>query len=478
MEQETTADFLKWLDDAYKAAYKQGEITLDEYYKYEEEVFKGLQDIRDEAKDAIEELIEFRVDMLKQDIENEKDALETKLDNLKEFYDKQKEMLQDQYDEEKYLEDQAEKRKSVSDIKSELTMLENDNSAWAQKRKLELQEELSIAEKELLDFEKDNALDKALDAIDNAYNSQEAQIQREMEILDEKLNDPNALYNQALNDIKNNTLNLYNEMLEYNRKYGDGKDETIEELWEDAYKANEEKKKIDGSGYKDINLTNVTGYKAPTNTSSSNKKTSTSSSSSKTSSTAKSETKKPSLSKGSYVQVKSGTRWYADSYGGGSSGTAKAGTIKYINTKGSHPYNIDGLGWVKKSDIVGYASGTKHATAGLHELYEQGAETLFVSSSGGKYRILNDGDKVFSAKATDFLYDFANSEGKVLTQMLKNVLGSSLFDNIIPPITNNEINMGDINVHGNADMKTVSEIRRAQRESVDFMLKELTKLNK
>ena len=34
MEQETTADFLKWLDDAYKAAYKAGEITLDEYYKY------------------------------------------------------------------------------------------------------------------------------------------------------------------------------------------------------------------------------------------------------------------------------------------------------------------------------------------------------------------------------------------------------------------------------------------------------------
>lgn len=479
MEQETTADFLKWLDDAYKAAYKQGEITLDEYYKYEEEVFKGLQDIRDEAKDAMEELIEFRMEMLEQDIDNEKDALDKKLDNLKEFYDKQKEMLQDQYDEEKYLKDQAEKRKSVSDIKSELAMLENDDSAWAQKRKLELQEELSTAESELADFEKENALDKALEAIDNAYNSQEAQLQKEMDALDEKLNDPNALYNQALNDIKNNTLNLYNEMLEYNRKYGDGKDETVEEMWEDAYKANEEQKKVDGSGYNNINLVNATGYKAPTTSSTSSNKTSTSSSSSsKTSTTTKTETTKPSLTKGSYVQVKSGTRWYADSYGGGSSGKAKAGTIKYINTKGSHPYNIDGLGWVKKTDIVGYASGTKHATAGLHELFEQGDEYIFSASDGSRYRMFSGGEKVLNAKATEFLYDFANTGGDVLAQMLKNVFGGTRLDGISPIVITNEINMGDIVVQGSADTRTVSEIRRAQRESIDFVLKEFTKLNK
>ena len=65
----------------------------------------------------------------------------------------------------------------------------------------------------------------------------------------------------------------------------------------------------------------------------------------------------PSLAKGSYVQVKSGTRWYYDSYGTNPSGRARSGTIKYINTKGSHPYNIEGLGWVKKTDIVGYNKG-------------------------------------------------------------------------------------------------------------------------
>ena len=480
MEQETTAEFLKWLDDAYKAAYKQGEITLDEYYKYEEEVFKGMRELRDEAKDTLEELIEFRVDMLKQDIENEKEALDKKLDNLKEFYDKQKEMLQDQYDEEKRLEEQSEKRKAVSDIRAELSMLENDDSAWAQKRKLELQAELSDAEGELADFEKESALDKALNAIDEAYNSQEAQLEREMEALDEKLNDPNALYNQALNDIRNNSKNqLYYQMLMYNRQYGDGKDETVKELWESTYGALDEYEKMFGELYQGVDLKNETGYKPTTTTTtntSSNKTPTTT-----TTTTPKTETKKedkPSLEKGSYVKVKSGTRWYADSYGGGASGTAKAGTIKYINTKGSHPYNIDGLGWVKKSDIVGYASGTKHATAGLHELYEQGAETLFISGDGSKYRILNNEDKVLNAKATNFLYDFANGGENALAQMLKNVFGGTGLNGISPTVINNEINMGDIIVRGDASTKTVSEIRREQRSSVDYMLRELNKLNK
>ena len=559
MEQETEAEYLAWLDKAYKQAYKEGIIELDDYYKYQEEVFEksrelfedgladieheismrenyegeekkiislyqgliadvereianarvqgltdeddyiqelqekwqdyanAIKDIREEieeaAKDALDEMVDYRVDMLKQEIEDEKDALDKKLDYLKEFYDKQKEMLQDQYDEEKYLQDQAEKRKSVTDIKSELAMLEKDDSAWAQKRKLELQEELSTAEQDLADFEKENALEKALDAIDEAYNSQEAQLQKEMDALDEKLNDPNALFNKALEDIKNNSKNqLYYQMLMYNRQYGSGNDDDIKKLWEDTYGALNDYEQLFGKLYKGVDLKNETGVKKndgwdnskvsgtnPDKPKETHKTTTT---------TTKTETTKPSLIKGSYVQVKSGTRWYADSYGGGSSGKANAGTIKYINTKGSHPYNIDGLGWVKKSDIVGYSSGTKHATAGLHELYEQGSEMLFVSSSGGKYRILEDGDKVLNAKATNFLYDFANGGENALAQMLKNVFSGASLSGISPTVINNEINMGDIVITGSANQKTVSEIRREQRSSMDYMLRELNKLNK
>ena len=66
--------------------------------------------------------------------------------------------------------------------------------------------------------------------------------------------------------------------------------------------------------------------------------------------------KQPSLNVGSYVSVKPGTKWYADSYGGGSWGYARAGSIAYTSS-GPYGYNIGGLGWIRKSDIVGYDTG-------------------------------------------------------------------------------------------------------------------------
>lgn len=579
MEQESEAEYLSWLKSAYKKAYKEGIIDLDDYRKYKEEVFEksrelfedklndtehkisllesddgnekkiitlyeglikkvearikkarknGLtdnddyiqelqnklqdyadsikeiqDDITDAAKDALDELVDYRIDMLKDDIEAEKDALDKKLDNLKEFYDKQKELLQDQYDEEKELEERNEKRKAVADIEAELSMLEKDDSAWAQKRKLELQEELSSAQKDLSDFEKESALDKALDALEEVYNSQEAEIEKEIEALDNILNDPQALFNQALSDIKNNSKNqLYYQMLMYNRQYGDGKDETVREMWESAYGALDDYKKLFGKAYNGVTLSNATNTKSTNSNNksgsgSSNSKSDTSAtgntsnknSGSKTNSnssgdakknTSSNDTTKPSLKKGSTVQIKeSATKFSSKSNNVKMASFVPGGKFTVYGTSGNQVLigkNGVYTGWVKKTDIVGYASGTKHATSGLHELYEGGAETLFVSSDGSKYRILNDNDKVFSAKATNFLYDFANDGGALLIQKIKDALTGSAFGNITTPITSNEVNMGDIIVQGNADTKTVSEIRRAQRESVEFMLKEFTKL--
>lgn len=50
MDQESVADYLKWLNSAYKAAYDAGQIELDDYYKYQEEVYSKTQDL---FKDSI-----------------------------------------------------------------------------------------------------------------------------------------------------------------------------------------------------------------------------------------------------------------------------------------------------------------------------------------------------------------------------------------------------------------------------------------
>lgn len=568
MDAENVDDYLDWLNDAYQRAYKEGVIDLNDYYKYQEEVYTGLQDLfkdylsdveheismrqnydgeakkiiqlyegliknvekeiaaarargltdeddyiqelqkkwqdytgsitdlRDEltsdAKDALAELIDYRIDMLKREVDEEKDALDKKLDNLKEFYDRQKELLQDQRDEEKYLDEQTEKRKTILDLKSELDMLGYDDSAWAQKRRLELQAELAEAQKDLDEFEKDHALDLALDALDKAYNDQESQLQAEMDALEERLNDPEALYNKALEDIRKNSENqLYYQMLMYNRQFGDGNDETVIELWESAYGALTDYEKLFGALYKGVRLENETGVKSDggwdseviSGTNPNNKKPAQSTATSKPS-TNESGSKAPALTKGSSIQVKrSATHFGSKSGGVRMASQVPGGTYTVYNTSdGQVLIGRNGVytGWIKKSDIVGYRSGTNHSIGGLAQFDEEGdgSEYIFESSDGNRYRMFAEGSKVLNAKAADFLYNFATTGGDFLTKTLADLLGLSGLGNIAKPVQAIEIHSGDVIVQGNATERTVSEIRRAQRDNLEFVLKELNRLNK
>lgn len=388
MEKEDQSDYLKWLDSAYKQAYKERLITLDEYKKYQEEVYEGIKQLKNNAESAIKELINIRINMLKEDVNKEKEAIKKKLDYLKDFYQKQKDMLQDKYDEEKYLEEQAEKRKSISDIQAEMNQLRFDNSAWAQKRRIELQKDLTEAQKNLKDFEKDHALNDAKDQLDKLYEQQEKALNDQSDALDKKINNPQELYQQALNDIRNGSQSLYQQMIEWNNVYGDGIRDTIKNAWEEAYKAEKQYFNYTGRHYNGVNLSNATLY------------------------------------------VKGRT---------------------------------------------GYASGTSHSTAGLHKVDEQGIETIFQSSDGQRYRMFSSGEKVLNAGASDFLYKFANRGTEILGKLFGNS-SNNVFDKVHPVIAGNEFIQGDIIINGNADRATVSEIRRAQRESLEQMLKQFNRL--
>lgn len=579
MDKESTEDYLKWLDGAYKQAYEEGIIDIDEYYKYQEEVYKGSQDLfkdylndidhevsllegaagssdeiialvskamaeiekelaaaraagldengdyiqyleqqwseysqtvidlreqaESESESTIDDLVEYRIDMLKKEIEVEKEALEEKLSDLQDFYDKQRKMLQDQYDEEKYLEEQSEKRKSVTDIKSELAMLENDNSAWAQKRKLELQEELSDAEKELNSFERDHALDMTLDMLDEQQAAQEAQIQAEMDALDAKLNDPHALFNQALTDIKNNTAELYQEFIDYNRKYGTGNDQDIADMWEEAYKADLEYQDTHNGEHLDgIAIGNYTGYVVPDNNQPPEPDKKPSESTTGQSSGAATENTpaasnpygKVSDTTGNIGVGSSGTKVKAIQYALNKLGFGNSGTVDCDGIFGSGTQNavrafqmamgigadgIVGDETRSKFRASGYASGTRNATPGWHEIFEGNKdEYIFTSSDGSRYRMFSGGEKVLNADATSFLYDFATSGGGVLMNMLSDLFGFSILGNISKPVQAIEIHSGDIIVQGNATDRTVSEIRRAQRENLKFVITEFNKLNR
>lgn len=390
-------DMMNSISDEMERAKASGLDNNDDYvqelekqwHDYADQIKSIQEDSKDDAIGALEELIDFRIDMLKQDINDEKDALNERLNTIKDFYDEQKQLLQDKYDEEKYLEEQAEKRRTKSDIEAEIASLRRDDSAWAQKRLLELQEELNDAEKDLASFEKDHALENATDLLDKMYEKQAESIELQIEALDAKLNDPKALYNQALADIRNNTADLFYAMVGFNDKHGDGKQETVEEMWSNAANAFDKYFSIFSEHYKGIVLTSIPGVSP-----------------------------------------------------------------------------------------VGYASGTGSATPGLHKVNERGAEAIFTSADGSKYRLFSGGEKVLNADATSFLYNFANTGRSILSKIFDGLTNMKDLGRVNRPAQLIEIKAGDINISGNADQRTVSEIRRAQRENIDHILKEFNRLNR
>ena len=160
-------------------------------------------------------------------------------------------------------------------------------------------------------------------------------------------------------------------------------------------------------------------------------------------------------------------------------GTNTAYAVKSFQSK--YGLTVDGIVGEKtkaKFKSLGYYTGTKSASPGIHAIDELGTETIFQSANGAKYKLFTGGEKVLNAKASNFLYDFANKGSEILDKIV-----GSIFDNGIHGLSpvianNNNIQMGDVIINGNAEKATVSEIRRAQRDAVETMLKEFNRLNK
>ena len=353
-----------------------------------------------------------------------------------------------------------------------------------------MQEELVNAEKDLADFEKENALDQTMDLLDDIYEQQEMLIQDEIEAIEEKLNDPSALYNQALSDIQNNTEALYEEMVEYNNKYGDGNPETVKEMWEKAYVALKEYIDLFGEAYKDITLGNATDYQESddswdTSSISGTNPENQPEPEDEPGKKEENEPTTPNLSKGSQITVKKSATHFS----------SKSGNVKMASFVPGGKYTVyqtsgnevligrDGVytGWIKKTDIVGYATGTRNATAGLHKINEKGSEYIFSDQGDGQYRLFSSGEKVLKASAANWLYDFANSYGGgVIDNLVAKLTGvmRNIESRLVTESNPTEIYMGDIIIQGNADERTISEIRREQRAGVKFLLKEFNRLNR
>lgn len=222
---------------------------------------QGYQDKIDglnKVKDALEEEAKLQKEM--QDAQ--KKALDDELKAYKKKIDAQQEILRLKEQEHDYERELKDKQSGVINIQSELDKLQFDDSAEAMKRKLELQDELAKQQADLDEFQHDRSIELQEDALNKEYSRFEEIQNNKLDIIDKqteaydrqlqkKLADLDAemqriqdyvslesnIRAEAIKMMDEKNSVYYQQLLEWNRKYGDGIDQTVTQNWSNAYKA-------------------------------------------------------------------------------------------------------------------------------------------------------------------------------------------------------------------------------------------------
>lgn len=258
-------DAVKNIESLQKMTVNMIETAIDLLQKAGDFVFSligKLSEKYDKQIDALDAQMD-NLDKIADNLDNQKDAFDDKIDA-------QKEMLKLQKEEMDNADELAEKNKSIADIDAQLMELQYDDSAEAQAKRLKLLDERAQKEKDLSDYQKDqaydtkvNALDREKDAYDKNIEAQKKYIEAQKEALKEQqdaikaaqdkfeqnLSKAQNVFNGFIKVIssdifKNLAANLldsldgqtlYKVLDAWNTWFGDGLKTTMNNTWNKAY---------------------------------------------------------------------------------------------------------------------------------------------------------------------------------------------------------------------------------------------------
>lgn len=199
-----------------------------------------------EAEKAYDDLLQITIKMLKKKKELEKEALKEQLEGYKKVIDAQKDLLDLQDDEYNHKRELEERNKSVSTLEAQIAELQFDTSAEGTKKRLELEEELAEAKRDLEDYQHDYSIDQQKDALDREERRFEEYINGQIDEIDRYLDKTGEITAEAIRLINERSEALFNDLIQYNRAYGDSLDKTVIDAWNGAIgKVNEYKEACD-----------------------------------------------------------------------------------------------------------------------------------------------------------------------------------------------------------------------------------------
>lgn len=492
-KQKKAADeYTKSLEDQQKALQKQISLLKDDQSSIEallDTVKKYVKQKYDDQIEGLETLIDAEEDRHDKEIENleqERDKILDKLDAQKKLLDKK----EDEYKHEKAI---SEKQGVIDDLQTKLLESQLDTSDAGRARTKKLQQQLIDAQKEYDDYVHDFSLENQKNAIDEEreyweefYSQKEERLKSETEKKQaelkkqlEQIRDYSSrevnIRNEAIALIESRNAVLYNNLIMWNRQYGDGIDTNIQNIYNNGYSA------LDRYNQGHINVINTLNNLVTRTTDLQRQ-----------ADALEAPIERARAKAQQFSDQISAARDKANELNSSLSNAATtADRLKNSwNGINSKSVNLDVKGKVNWSDVYkeqcpyeegttfafqwheqhGYASGTLSVPKDdIYVVDERGEEFILRQPRSGRYEYLQKGDSVIPADITKRLMEFGSDPASMIRSQLEKQFG--LAQNVQPQVISNSptqitVNQGSINL-GFASQDMLKKIERLQDEAAD-----------
>ena len=484
------AEQIEYLNQEYAA----GKYSTDEYNEKLQELRDGQWDSiksYEAAKDALVDLNKTRVDAAK-------NAMQKEIDAYNELINKKKEELQLSKDAHDFSKQVAEQQKNIASIQKQLAAIAGDNSASAIARRKKLEAELASAQEELDELYYNHSIEKQQDALDDQAERYQNEKEKEMEALDEYLKNVEQVIADSFATITGNTEAVAETLKGIADEYGINLSEAITNPWEqgviaigtyqdqldtsmsaftaqlDAIKkqlldlqaeADNTARHLIEATNQNASKTSSATYTAPTPSTPSQP------------STPQTPSKPAAPANGSSVTVKKSATNFSRDGGNGTrmQSWVPGSTFTVYQVSGSEVLigrNGQYTGWVRLSDLEGYAKGIKKVPNNQLAITDElGLEELVLhAGDNGRLQYLSKGSSVIPADITDNLMKLGSLDPKDILDRNRPKIG-------VPYIVNNsiELNMSFgnmINIE-HADKDSIPEIKDVVKAQLDSYMKNI-----
>lgn len=211
----------------YANAIRSLDESLDSGLISQDEYNSMLQDYISAQNSAVEASKAARDAM----IALAKEGIQAEIDAKKKLVDETLAALEAEQDLNEYQTSIAEKQDNISRLERQIAVLSNSTNRSDIAQKLELQEQLAEAQKELYDTQYDHELEQRKQTLNDEYDAYEESKQKEMDELETNLDAQNAMIEKFLNELKDNYSTVYSVLTQYGDEYSLSAVENLTSPW-------------------------------------------------------------------------------------------------------------------------------------------------------------------------------------------------------------------------------------------------------